>query len=129
MSGPYFVNETFDRIDFTGKDRLTGDYENCTFNNCLFTGAVLNGNSFEECTFNHCDLSMAKVSNVAFRNAFFKDCKLIGIQFDECNPFLFEFNFERCIMNYSSFYKMKMKGTKFISCILQEVDFNETDLH
>jgi len=36
--------------------------------------------------------------------------------------------FENCLLNLSSFYKLKLKGTKFKNCNLQEVDFTETDL-
>jgi fluoroquinolone resistance protein len=38
------------------------------------------------------------------------------------------FHFEHCQLRLASFYKVKMKGTKFIACNLDEVDFTETDL-
>jgi uncharacterized protein YjbI with pentapeptide repeats len=41
---------------------------------------------------------------------------------------MFNANFENCFLNISSFYKLKMKGIKFISCSMHEVDFSETDL-
>ncbi|MDO9037589.1 MAG: pentapeptide repeat-containing protein, partial [Lutibacter sp.] len=36
--------------------------------------------------------------------------------------------FEDCHLNIISFYKLKLKNTKFNKCKLQEVDFTETDL-
>jgi uncharacterized protein YjbI with pentapeptide repeats len=53
---------------------------------------------------------------------------MLGIHFDACNPFLFSIYCEGCLLNLSSFYKMKLKGVKFISCSLHEVDFSEADL-
>jgi uncharacterized protein YjbI with pentapeptide repeats len=36
--------------------------------------------------------------------------------------------FEECHLNLSSFYKLKLRNTRFINCSLQEADFTETDL-
>ena len=55
-------------------------------------------------------------------------CKLLGLRFDECNPLLLSFSFQGCILNFSSFYKLKIKGTAFKDCKLEEVDFVESDL-
>ena len=71
---------------------------------------------------------MAKLVKTALREAKFKDCKLLGLHFDDCSDFLFEVDFENCILNLSSFYKLKIKDTKFKDCILHEVDFTEADL-
>ncbi|NJW54838.1 pentapeptide repeat-containing protein, partial [Salinimicrobium oceani] len=42
--------------------------------------------------------------------------------------FLLSFSFENCILNYSSFFKLKLKKIIFKGCRLQEVDFSEADL-
>jgi len=36
--------------------------------------------------------------------------------------------YENCLMNLTSFYKLKLKGIRFRNCNLQEADFTETDL-
>jgi uncharacterized protein YjbI with pentapeptide repeats len=41
---------------------------------------------------------------------------------------LLSFTFDNCVLNYASFYKLKLKNTSFISCKLEEVEFVETDL-
>jgi uncharacterized protein YjbI with pentapeptide repeats len=41
---------------------------------------------------------------------------------------LFQVSFENCILNFSSFYGVKLKGSKFGNCTLQEVDFTAADL-
>ncbi len=56
------------------------------------------------------------------------DCKLLGLRFDTCDNFLISFSFENCILNYASFYKLKIKETKFKNCEIKEVEFVEADL-
>jgi fluoroquinolone resistance protein len=53
---------------------------------------------------------------------------MLGLHFDSCNEFGLSFSFENCILNYSSFYKTKIKKTSFKNAQLQEVDFTECDL-
>ena len=38
-------------------------------------------------------------------------------------------NFSHCVLNFSSFYKLKLKSSQFIYCALQEVDFTEAELN
>jgi fluoroquinolone resistance protein len=56
------------------------------------------------------------------------NCKLLGLHFDDCNTFLLSFQFDDCLLNYSSFYQLKLKNTRFRNCVLHEVDFVEADL-
>lgn len=72
---------------------------------------------------------MTKMQSTSLQNITFKDSKILGIQFDTCNNFLLEFSFENCILNFASFYGMKIPKTKFRECILQEVNFTGTDIH
>tara|TARA_B110000902_G_C13727329_1_gene367569 strand:- start:154 stop:501 length:348 start_codon:yes stop_codon:yes gene_type:complete len=51
---------------------------------------------------------------------------MIGIKFNEVNPFLLQFSFQKCQLNFSSFYQLKIQNTKFSGCNLEEVDFTET---
>jgi uncharacterized protein YjbI with pentapeptide repeats len=128
MSTTYIIDKNFKGIDFSEKGIETADYENCTFNDCIFSNTMLRDFSFEDCHFENCDFSNTKIPNSAFKNVVFKNCKLIGLQFDECNPFLLEFQFEGCILNYSSFYRLKIKATRFTKCVMHEVDFSEANL-
>ncbi|RZL97280.1 MAG: pentapeptide repeat-containing protein, partial [Pedobacter sp.] len=83
---------------------------------------------FSDCTFEGCNLSMAKVSHTAFKNVIFINCKMVGFNFNHCDPFLLTVSFEDCFLHLSSFYKLKLKKTKFIKCDLREVDFADADL-
>jgi uncharacterized protein YjbI with pentapeptide repeats len=71
---------------------------------------------------------MVKLTKTALRDIKFYDCKLVGLQFQQCNDFLFSVAFENCVLNLASFYKLKIKKTTFKNSSLQEVDFTETDL-
>lgn len=53
---------------------------------------------------------------------------MLGLRFDECQTLLLAFAFENCQLDFSSFYKLKLKGTAFKNCKLQEVEFREADL-
>ena len=105
-----------------------GEYEACTFTNCSFTELDLSKIIFTECAFDNCDLSLSKINNTAFREVHFKNCKLLGLRFDECNQFLLAFRFTSCVLNFASFYKLKLKNTRFEECRLEEVEFTEADL-
>lgn len=124
----YLSDQSIKNKDFNTEPFLLGEYENCTFEQCNFSGLDMRGNSFENCSFKNCDLSNIKVPDVAFRQITFENCKLLGVHFHACNPFLLEFSFQNCQLDYSSFYNLKIKKSKFIHCRLTEVDFTQTEL-
>lgn len=128
MAKTYIDDKTFEKVDFSENPLIKGDYTNCTFLNSIFSNSDLSNFHFSECEFRNCNLSMVKILNASFRDILFKDCKLLGLHFENCNPFLFSVNFENCILNLSSFYKLPIKKTKFRNCKLQEVDYTECDL-
>jgi len=105
-----------------------GDYENCRFVNCNFSNTDLSKISFTACEFKGSNLSMAKLMNTGIKEVKFLNCKLLGLHFDTCNHILFQAYFDTCLLNLSSFYKLKIKKTTFTNCSLREVDFTETDL-
>src|SRR4051812_20030209 len=128
MDKIYIEDKIFDKTDFSQEPLQQATYENCSFVNCELSNADLSGMDFIECTFNGCNLSTAKLNNTAFRDVTFKDCKLMGLQFANCDHFLFTVTFDNCILKFSSFYKMKLKKLSFIKCNLVEVDFTEANL-
>ena len=71
---------------------------------------------------------MTKVISTSFQNITLKDSKLLGVMFDVANNFLLEFSFENCILNFASFYGMKIQKTSFKNCSMQEVNFCSADI-
>lgn len=128
MERKYVDDITFEKNDFTTSPLEQADYEHCLFVHCDFTNNDLSGTHFIDCTFKSCNLGTVKLNRTAFRDTFFSDCKLMGLQYYTCDDFLFTVTFENCMLNYSSFYKMKLKKIVFKNCNLTEADFTEADL-
>lgn len=124
----YIEEQKFEKADFTKEKLQMGEYELCTFINCNFENADLSDISFSECEFTGCNLSNARLSLTSFKDVKFKECKILGLHFENCNEFLFAVDFADCILNFSSFNKLRLKNTKFKKCTLQEVDFTGADL-
>lgn len=110
------------------KQLLKTSYDNCTFHSCDFSDLNLTDFVFIACEFNHCNLSSAKLINTAFREVTFNNCKLLGLHFEDCNEFLFNIYLNDSIVDFSSFFKRKMKKAQFINSSFKEADFSETDL-
>jgi fluoroquinolone resistance protein len=120
--------KTFISIDYSDKTLSGMEFIKCVFENCNFANSNLGGNDFMDCHFKNCSFAMAKVNGSGLSNAMFSGCKIMGVDFSECNKFLFSFKFENCVLDYSTFAGTKMKGTHFINSSLKEVDFERTDL-
>ena len=128
MDKEYMEDRQFQGEDFSERRLEKGEYDHCRFSGCNFYNANLSGILFSECVFEDCDLSMAKLNDSAFRDVKFKNSKMLGLRFDDCNGFSFSVVFESCILNFSSFYRLKLKNTPFRDCKLLETEFVEADL-
>ena len=64
----------------------------------------------------------------SLKQVHFENCKVLGIQFQECDDFLFEVDFNSCNIDYASFTNKKMQKAKFINSSVREVNFTSTDL-
>ena len=122
------MNRIYDQTLKSVSQLEKAEYENCHFIQCSLSDKNLSNFIFSECTFEECVLSNAKIQNTSFKDVQFIQCKLFGLKFEEANSFLLAFRFEASSLNFSSFYKLKVKSTTFSNCTLQEVDFSGTDL-
>lgn len=128
MQASYIKDKTFDNTDFQLISSDYREFENGIFNNCTFFEQDLSNLRFVDCMFNGCNLSMVKLHNTALCNIKFRDCKMLGVHFNDCDEFGLSFSFENCQLDYSSFYKTKIKKTIFKKSQFLEVDFSECDL-
>ncbi|GAB3419358.1 pentapeptide repeat-containing protein [Niabella aquatica] len=124
----YFTEQEFVNRDGFAHPLPVAEYDACNFINCHFSNTDLSKYSFIDCGFQHCDCSNAQLVQTVLRDVSFRDCKLLGLHFDACNNFLFSATFKNCTLNFSSFYKLKLKGILFKDCTMHEVDFAECDL-
>ena len=120
-------DKTIEKVDFSIEELETNYYE-CTFDKCNFSDKPIGRVIFEKCTFKECNLSLVKTSNTSWLDVLFTDCKMTGINFSLSNRFGLSVEFHNCLLSYALFTEMKLKGTRFIGCDLQNTDFMETDL-
>lgn len=124
----YFEDLELRQQDYIVKPLPIGEYQWCQFVNCNFEGTNLSKYRFIDCEFIDCNLSNTKLYQTAFQDIKFKKSKLLGVQFEHCNPFSLSFSFQDCILDHASFYRCKLKKTQFINSRLYEADFSEADL-
>lgn len=121
-------NKIFEGNDFT-REPLPGlEFDGCDFINCNFYRADLSSVKFLECRFSGCDLSLAKLGGTLMSDVRFTRCKMLGLQLHECNQLGFTPLFDECILNNSSFFRVKMKGVVFRKDSFREADFTDADL-
>lgn len=121
-------DRTFEHVDFTTEPFVVNEFEYCAFIHCNFSGVDLSDFRFVDCRFSDCDVSNAKLQKTTLNDVRFSNCKLLGLHFEDCSEFLFTVSFERCIIDFSSFYGRSLKKSVFKNCSLQQVDFTDADL-
>lgn len=127
MQQSLFEDVSFDKTGIQDVILKNVEFDQCRFLNCDLSSQDLSGAQFTDCEFTDCNLCLVNLRKTALRNVKFKNCKMLGLRFDECNGFGLAFTFENCILNYSSFFKSKIKNTVFSNTQLVEVDFTESD--
>lgn len=129
MSDPhYFEALRFGKEIGPEKALQKGVYEGCSFDDADLSGADLTGFRFIDCQFHNMNLSLAVLRKTGFSEVRFSDCKLLGLNFQDCDPFSFQVSFDRCNLDHSTFVRSSLKKTRFIACSLVEADFTEADL-
>jgi len=108
MAESFWLDREFTRQDYTQTKLPKGDYENCRFVDCLFSKGFLDNQNFVECTF--------------------EGCKMVGLQFETCNPLLISLKFIGCNLSVASFIGMHLPNIAFYNCKLHQTDFTDTNL-
>ena len=128
MNKDYTSDHIYSGENFSEDPLGPGEYEACTFTNCVFSESDLSDYVFADCNFDHCDLSMSQLKGTAFREVTFRYCKLMGMHFDDCNDFSISMHFDSCILDFASFFRLKLRNTSFVKCKMESTDFAEADL-
>jgi uncharacterized protein YjbI with pentapeptide repeats len=124
----YFLDIEHNGITFSENEISYKEFENCTFTNCDFTKCIFMAATFIDCSFNNCNFNAAKINHTCLRTVFFNKCKISDVNFAMIDKFIFEIHFKDCILDFSKFYALKMKGTSFTNSSLVAVDFMGADL-
>ena len=128
MTDLIHIHKTFEKVIYFDKTINGREFDGCVFKNCDFSNSDFSNNTFSDCEFIDCNLAMTKLRGSSLKSVTFKDCKLLGIQFHECQDFLFSVGFADCALDYSSFSNKKMPKTTFSNCSLKETNFVAADL-
>lgn len=124
----YLLDKEYKDIIYDTADLNFKDFEGCVFVNCNFSACTFVAVTFIDCIFEDCVFTAAKINYVAFRTATFKHCEIKEVNFAMCDKLIFEVHFQNCILDFSKFYTLKIKGTTFSNCSLIAVDFMATNL-
>ena len=124
----YFLDNEYDQITYSTDDLNHKEFERCTFRNCDLSRCNFIDVTFIDCLFLHCNFNGAKINHVALRTVSFIHCQIKEVNFAMCDKLIFEIAFTDCILDFSKFYALKIKGTAFTNCSLIAVDFMNTDL-
>ncbi len=108
------------------------EFSECVFTGCSFRGTSFRGCRFRDCTFKECDLSLIHVEDSSFSSTRFEDSRVTGVNWAEANwaerGLLNSIDFFDCVISYSTFIGLDMKGITITRCIAKDVDFAEADL-
>jgi uncharacterized protein YjbI with pentapeptide repeats len=121
-------HEEFQNHKFTRETLGQTEYRECQFLNCSLPEADLSQSIFTDCHFEDCDLSVATLKNTCFQRVVFRNCKMMGLRFEQADPFALDFQLEGCQLPYASFYQVRRHQLHFRSCKLSEADFSGADL-
>lgn len=122
------VEQIFKKINFQDEGFDIESYECCTFIECDLAEIDLIGSRFIECTFDGCNLANVGLRQVVMQDTVFKECKMIGLRMEDMDDLGLKIDFQECVLNFTSFYGMKLKKCQFSSCIMHDVDFSDSDL-
>jgi fluoroquinolone resistance protein len=128
-----FAEQSFDKQEFKGissqgENILRKEFSNCVFKSCNFNECAFKNSLFIDCVFTCCNLSNIKVDNCSFRGVVFDDCKLTNVSFAVINPFLLNWAFKKCKIEFCNFGGLKMKHSAFIESVVRGTDFINVDL-
>jgi len=104
----YYEDEKIKGIEKTNDNFQNHTFVNCNFENCNLSNSDFSGSSFEDCIFQTCDLSFVKIIGAKLIDVQFIECTFRGVNFSETSRLFMEYNFERCILNNTSFFELNL---------------------
>lgn len=124
-----YANKNFKKLELESLKIADIEFENCTFTNCKMPKAKIKDCVFNSCNFRFCDLSFSDLTNTRLLSCTFEECDLVAINWSLLDwPIYFSLEFNKCVLNRSSFVGLNLKGIKILSSFCNEVDFSESDL-
>lgn len=120
-------DEEFKGGDLSGIGIAGAEFNGCRFEGCDLSEADLSAARFLECSFVSCNLSNVVVRNATFRDVSFTDCKAVGLDWTTAST-IQDLVFDRCVLNYSNFTELDLRGLRISHCTAHEVSFTGSNL-
>ncbi len=124
--------EEFRGLDLSAAELSSKEFAECIFINCDFSEARLQRCIFEDCRFVKCNMSVLKVDGSRFSEVVFEECKMTGIDWTKAvySDIMLDspFTFLNSVLDYSSFYGLKLQELVMKECRVRDADFRESDL-
>ena len=126
--GSFHEGETFSGLDL--REERLDDVEllGCSVSDSDLGEATLDRCSFEDVIFQRSDLGIIKLGGSAFRGVRFVDCKLTGIDWSRAHDLTFAVSFTNCVLDFSAFVGLKLKGLRATGGKAHSVVFADSDL-
>ncbi|KAF1004570.1 MAG: hypothetical protein GAK28_03947 [Luteibacter sp.] len=127
-----------DYADMLFKDIVAEDtvfegirFEGCTFRQCHFDRSTFSRCRFRDCEFIDCHLDLIRIGGTLFAESRFTDCRMLGIDWTRGHwpsvQLPETLRFERCLLNDSSFFGLRLEGIRLLACRALNVDFTDAD--
>lgn len=123
-----FFDQHFDQTTGAPDQFSYHDFEQCTFKNLHLAKALLAQANFVNCRFENCHLDLVVLKGTKLNDVAFVNCQMVGVNFEQCNPFAFSVGFQECNLDQSYFFNRNLKKTKLIGCSLKGASFINCDL-
>ncbi len=124
-----YLSQTFSGLSLSNDEVCAKEFEACTFIECDFNEATFSKCKFIDCSFIKCNLSVLKVNLSRFTGVAFEECKVIGIDWSRASwsglVLPAPLSFKNCVLNYSSFMGLSLKGLVIDDCMAHDVDFRD----
>jgi fluoroquinolone resistance protein len=128
-----YEKQRFSKLSEQGVRFTSIEFTNCEFDRCSLGECVFYRCSFTHCRFHNCDLGVIQVPNSRFLEVEFSDCRVTGVDWTRAgdttlSKLPLSVGFQRCLIDYSTFFGLQLKGSRFVECTAHEADFSEADL-
>jgi uncharacterized protein YjbI with pentapeptide repeats len=123
----FYGEREFLKVNYFEKEVLGTEFYKCQFTDCNFYKTRFTDCEFENCTFEKCDMSLSSFTGSRLLDIEFKGTKIVGIDWTVLKK-PYRFNFTKCKLDNSSFYKMELNNLNMTECSAREIDFIEANL-
>jgi len=126
-----YYAQTFADLDLRGQTLEGITFDSCIFRHCDLSEATLGRCKLVDCGFHECNLANLNPGYSLLHDVTFSQCKITGVDWTRVrwSGLMVDapVEFIRCVLSFSSFLGLRLKGLKLEECRAHEVDFRNGD--